>query len=259
MTTGEAFGAQWSGGARDWARFMEPHYAPLYETIYDRLGVGDGTRLLDVGCGPGGATLLAAKRGARVAGLDASPDSVAAARERIPQGEFTVGDMERLPWPDGSCDVVTGFNAFSFAGDPVAALREARRVLVPGGKLGIVVFAPREESQQPKIMAAIAALAPPRAPGGPGPFALSAPGTLESIVEAAGLRAVEQGASVVVLAYATAEDACRAFLAGGTAGRALQHSGEARVLQALREVLEEFRVGAGGYRVENHFRWVIAA
>ena len=68
MTTGKAFGQLWSHGARDWASFVEPHYQSLYQAVYDRLGITEGTRVLDVGCGPGGAALLASGRGARVAG-----------------------------------------------------------------------------------------------------------------------------------------------------------------------------------------------
>ena len=75
MTTGKAFGQLWSHGARDWASFVEPHYQSLYQAVHDRLGITEGTRVLDVGCGPGGARYLlpGAGRGARVAGLDASP------------------------------------------------------------------------------------------------------------------------------------------------------------------------------------------
>ena len=74
MTTGKAFGHLWSHGARDWASFVEPHYQSFYQAVYGRLGITEGTRVLDVGCGPGGAALLASGRGALVAGLDASPD-----------------------------------------------------------------------------------------------------------------------------------------------------------------------------------------
>lgn len=101
MTTGKAFGQLWSHGARDWASFVEPHYRPLYEAVHDRLGIRSDVRLLDVGCGPGGSAQLAAGRGGRVAGLDASPNSIEVARERNPAGDFRVGDMESLPWPDG--------------------------------------------------------------------------------------------------------------------------------------------------------------
>ena len=93
MITGKAFGQLWSHGARDWASFVEPHYQSLYQAVHDRLGITEGTRVLDVGCGPGGAALLASGRGARVAGLDASPDSIEVARERVPKGDFRVGDI----------------------------------------------------------------------------------------------------------------------------------------------------------------------
>ena len=167
--------------------------------------------------------------------------------------------MESLPWPDGSFDAVTGFNSFPFAGNPVAALAEARRVLVGEGKLGIVVFLPPEESQQTRIMAAIGALAPPQSPGGPGPFALSEPGAVESALQAAGLRPIDAGEVPIVLSYPEAETACRAFLAGGGSARAIQHSGEERVRRAMRDVLEGFRLETGEYRIENRFRFVIAA
>jgi len=170
-----------------------------------------------------------------------------------------VGDMESLPRPIAHFDAATGFNSFPFAGNPVVALAEARRVLVGDGKLGIVVFLSPEKSQQTRIMVAISALAPPAPSGGPGPFALSAPGALESALQAAGLRSIDVGEFPVVMSFPDAETACKAFLAGGGSARAIQHSGEERVRRALRDVLEGFRVDTGGYRIENRFRFVIAA
>lgn len=258
MTTGQAFGELWSRGARDWASLVEPHYHPLYHIVHDRLGIANGARLLDVGCGPGGAALLAAGRGAQIAGLDASPSSIAVARERLPQGDFRVGDMESLPWPNHSFDVVTGFNSFQFAGNPAAALAEVHRVLTPRGKLGIAIFSRPEESQQTRIMAAISALAPPRSPEGPGPFALSASGVVERLLEAAGLRPVGRGQISIVLDYATAEIACRALMAGGGAAQAIKQSGEEPVRLAVHKALEGYRVATGDYRIENCFQFLIA-
>lgn len=259
MTARQTQGEHWNRGARDWAQFMEPHYQPLYATVFERLGIGNGSRLLDVGCGPGGAAVLAAGLGARVAGLDASAGSIEVVRERLPEGDFRVGDMETLPWPDNSFDAVTGFNSFPFAHNPVAALREVGRVLAPGGKLGMVVFSPPGESQQPRVMAAISALAPPLPPDASGPFSLSGPGVVEAVVEAAGLRLIDRDKITVVLHYPDAEAACRAMMAGSGGMRAIQHVGEERVRQATLGALEPFRVEAGGYRFENHFRLVIAA
>jgi ubiquinone/menaquinone biosynthesis C-methylase UbiE len=118
-----------SGGAEDWARFHEPSFQPFYDAVHTQLGIKNGTRLLDVGCGAGGAALLAAQRGAQVVGLDASAPFIALASARLPQGEFRVGDMEQLPWPAGAFDAVTGFNAFQFARHPATALAEAGRKL----------------------------------------------------------------------------------------------------------------------------------
>jgi len=166
--------------------------------------------------------------------------------------------MESLPWPDGSFDAVTGFNSFQFAGNPTAALTEAHRVLAPGGKLGIVIWAPREESQQPRIMDAISTLSPPQPPDAPGPFSLSGPGVLERVLEAAGFRPVDRGEIPVVFHHPDAGAACRSLMSGGGSARAVRHSGEGRVRQAILEALEEFRVATGGYRIENRFRFVIA-
>lgn len=258
MTTGQTHGELWSGGAREWARYIEPHNYPLYQAVHENLGIGRGTRLLDVGCGPGGAAALAARRGAQISGLDASPGSIDVARERVPDGDFRVGDMESLPWPDGSFDAVTYFNSLQFAANPLTALKEARRVLGTAGRVGIAVWAPREQSQQSRVMAVISALAPPQPPEAPGPFALSDPGVLESALEGAGLQIVHRAEVPIVVEHPDEETAIRASLSSGGTARAVQHSGEERVRQAMHEALREFRTESRGIRLQNRFRFVIA-
>jgi SAM-dependent methyltransferase len=247
-----------SGGAEDWARFQEPHFQPFYDTVHTRLHITYGTRLLDVGCGAGGAALLATQRGAQVAGLDASAPSIALASARVPQGDFRVGDMEQLPWPTGSFDAVTGFNVFQFAQHPAAALAEASRVLARGGQVGLVVWAPPEQSQQATIIDAMSSLAPARPPNAPGPFALSAPGMAEVALQAAGLRLVDRGESPIVVEYPDAEAACRAILQGSAGRRAVQHSGEERVRAVILNALAPYQTETGTYRLENRFRFLIA-
>jgi hypothetical protein len=61
-----------------------------------------------------------------------------------------------------------------------------------------------------------------------------------------------------VVEYPDAEASCRVMMAGSAGLRAAQHVGEGRVRQVLLEALEEFRVGTGGYRFENRFRFLIA-
>src|SRR5262245_45210486 len=109
MGTAQIQGSLWGARARDFAEAVEPCGRPLYEAVFDAADVRAATRLLDVGCGPGLAALLASARGAQVAGLDAAEASLEVARERVPAGDFRVGEMEDLPWPDNTFDVVTGF------------------------------------------------------------------------------------------------------------------------------------------------------
>lgn len=73
------------------------------------------------------AAQIAASLGARVSGFDAAEALLAIARERVPAGDFRLADLENVPFGSAAFDVVTGFNSFQFAGDPVRALMEARR------------------------------------------------------------------------------------------------------------------------------------
>ena len=69
MGTAQIQGRLWGARARDYAAIAEGFFRPVYEAVFTAAGVGPGTRLLDVGCGPGLAAHLAAQRGAQVAGF----------------------------------------------------------------------------------------------------------------------------------------------------------------------------------------------
>jgi uncharacterized peroxidase-related enzyme len=128
----------WGRRAVDFATLSEPQNVREYVALHDRLGLGAGDRLLDVACGSGLALELARARGADGAGLDASPRLVAVARDRSPGADVRVGDMHALPWADGSFDVVTSFRGIW--GTTPDAVAEVRRVLRPGGRLGLTVW-----------------------------------------------------------------------------------------------------------------------
>ena len=128
---------------RNWADFQEAFFTPIYDAILDRIGITAGSagmRVLDVGCGAGLFCALAAKRGAIVSGLDAAEALLDVARKRTPSGDFRQGEMEELPFADGTFDVVTGFNSLHYAADPVNALRQARRVSKPSAKVAMAVW-----------------------------------------------------------------------------------------------------------------------
>jgi 2-polyprenyl-3-methyl-5-hydroxy-6-metoxy-1,4-benzoquinol methylase len=125
-------GEQWGARARDWAEIQESVLVPVYEAVLHQTRVGPEPALLDVGCGAGLFCEMAATLGAQVSGIDAAQALIAIAKERVPHGDFRVGDMEALPYLDNSFKVVTGFNSFQHAATPVNALSAARHVARKG-------------------------------------------------------------------------------------------------------------------------------
>jgi SAM-dependent methyltransferase len=256
--TASAQGELWGARARDWADLQEGLARPLYESVLRTTGIGTRTGVLDVGCGAGLFCVLAAERGARVAGIDATAAFIAIAKERVPDGDFRVGEMEVLPYEDNTFDVVTGFNSFQFAANPVNALREARRVAKPGSAVVTATWGKPELCEAAAFLAALRPFLPPPPPGAPGPFALSADGALEALVDQAGLAPKSVADVDCPFEYPDLETLLRGLLSAGPAVKAIQVSGEARVRDAVTTAMAPFRLSSGGYRLENTFRFLIA-
>jgi SAM-dependent methyltransferase len=121
--------------------------AAAWEAVADAAGVGDGTLLLDLGCGDGAFCAFAARRGAVVHGIDVEPDAVARALEAVPGADFRLGLMEDLPWADASFDVVTAFDSLQYALDTQAALIEATRVSGVDGRIAICKWGPPDGNE----------------------------------------------------------------------------------------------------------------
>jgi ubiquinone/menaquinone biosynthesis C-methylase UbiE len=105
-------GDLWSPRARDYAELQEGLFRPLHESVLNRSEIAGADASLDVGCGPGLAAQVFARKIPNVSGIDASAAFIAIARQRLPGRDFRVGEMEALPHSDASFDIVTGFNAF---------------------------------------------------------------------------------------------------------------------------------------------------
>ncbi|GAA2316065.1 hypothetical protein GCM10010149_80160 [Nonomuraea roseoviolacea subsp. roseoviolacea] len=103
---------------------------PVVGRILDDLPAGDA---LDAACGTGRVAAALARRGHRVLGVDGSPDMLARARARVPQGVFSLGDLGDLPVPDGSVDLVVCSLALTHVPSLGPAMAEFARVLRPGG------------------------------------------------------------------------------------------------------------------------------
>ena len=118
---------------------------------FDRLGVGPGTTVIDVGCGAGRHTFEAYRRGASVIGFDQSASDLndvdtmlQAMREagEVPlsaKGEAVKGDALDLPYPDASFDCVIASEILEHVPQDEQAIAELVRVLKPGGALAITV------------------------------------------------------------------------------------------------------------------------
>ena len=125
----------WGRRAPEAAYLFEKMHWREYGHILDQAGVTSGRRHLDIACGSGLAIQLAHERGAIVSGLDASERLVAIARARTPSADIRVGDMFHLPFDDHSFDVATSCRGIW--GNCLDALREARRVVRPGGTIAL--------------------------------------------------------------------------------------------------------------------------
>lgn len=109
-------------------------------------GVKSGQTLLDVGCGTGVVAITAALKGAKVTGLDLTPELLAQAKASAPIANVNVdwkeGDAESLPFGDASFDVVLSQFGHMFAPRPDVAIREMLRVLKPGGRIAFATWPP---------------------------------------------------------------------------------------------------------------------
>jgi SAM-dependent methyltransferase len=258
MGTAQVQGELWGAQARNWSGIQEKFSLPIYKIVFEKTHVTSGTRLLDVGCGSGLAVQLAAKLGADVAGIDASEALLAIARERVPPGDFRRGDLEELPYADGSFDVVTGFNSFQYASNPVHALMQARRVLKAGGYVAMATWGKAQDCEVAGPLAAVMAHLPPPPPGAEGPFALSAPGKLEALMEQAGFTPQASGDISGPFEYPDEETAWKGFQSSGPLVRAIREVGEEKIKRTVFDSFAPYKTTSGGYRMENSYRYIIA-
>jgi len=244
----------WGARAADWAEH-ESQYRTVYEAAIARLGIGPATQVLDVGCGTGVFLRTAVDHGAVASGLDASSVMIEQSLARVPEADLRVGDLQFLPYEDDAFDVVTSFNSFWFAADPVEALREAGRVARPGSQVFMLVFGRPERSQLGPAIGAVMALLPepPRSK-----FDFHEPGVLEEMAAAAGLEPGEAGDLANELAWPDDDALVRQMSAAGSFVHATRTVGEDAVRAAILGAMAPFRTPGGGYRVENEWRYLIA-
>jgi len=152
-----------------WAHFapLEIQTTPCAARLVKRAGVHAGQRLLDVACGTGVVSVTAARLGARVTGLDLTPELLERARENARIAGFEIdwheGDVEKLPFADAAFDVVLSQFGHIFAPRPEIAIGEMLRVLKPGGTIAFSTWPP--ELLVGRMFALTASYLPPPPPG----------------------------------------------------------------------------------------------
>lgn len=148
-----------------WAHFapLEMWTTPPAARLVRHAGVAAGSRVLDVACGTGVVAITAARRGAKVTGLDLTPELLEHARENGRIAELEIewrqGDVEELPFEDRSFDVVLSQFGHIFAPRPEVAVAQMLRVLKPGGTIAFSTWPP--ELGMGRVFALVSRYAPP--------------------------------------------------------------------------------------------------
>ncbi len=259
---------------------------PLHETVYERLDVGPGTRLLGLRCGSGLALLLAASRGAAVTGADSCPERLALARERLlpdtppPQGARTRGAVRILGDIRDDCGaaeaatdaaddaeaeaeaytVVTVFEPIGCragdAEDLAELLATALPQAAPGAAVVLAGWGPPERCATSGVLRV--ATKPAGPPRGARAWRPARHDDLEEVAQRAGLRPDGSGRVACPFGYADLGSAVRGLLSTGLFDGAVAATGRRQVDKELTEALRPHRRADGTVWMPNVFRYLIA-
>lgn len=227
----------WGRGVVDFATLSEPGNCREYVALHHRLDVDLQDRLLDVACGAGLAIELARARGATCAGIDASARLLAVARDRNPGADIREGDMNALPWPDESFDVVTSFRGLW--GTTPDAVAEIHRVLEPGGRLGFTVWGHLKKSPGVWALAPLALAAEDKVQNQADMVSLGRPGIGEDLLANNGFESIERLTIPFSWEFPDPETYARALASTGPAHEAIQNVGEDAFRKTALEVARD--------------------
>ncbi|WP_037604469.1 class I SAM-dependent methyltransferase [Streptacidiphilus rugosus] len=189
-TAGEFDGHErrmWAGAADAYAGSFAALCGATAGALLDAAEVRAGTRVLDVGTGPGTVAAAALALGAEVVAVDAEPGMVALAAANAPGAQVRHAVLPALPFPDDAFDAAVANFVVNHVEDPRAALRELRRVVRPGGRVAVTIWHGTENSAMSLFGLALdeAGVRRPARPTLPVDFARTAEG-LRGLLEQAG-------------------------------------------------------------------------
>ena len=200
--------ARFSVPAAAYDRYMGRFSEPLAPRFADFAGIGDGMRVLDVGCGPGAMTAELARRAgaAHVAAVDPAEHFAQACAARVPEADVRAAPAERLPYGDGVFDAALAQLVVSFMADAEAGVGEMRRVVRPGGAVAACSWDARRHEMLNVIWSAAEPLVDARHANTEGRLRYRTPEELTVLAEGAGLRDVETSELEVEAPYAGFDD-----------------------------------------------------
>jgi ubiquinone/menaquinone biosynthesis C-methylase UbiE len=224
--------------------------------MLDHVALHAGERVLDVACGTGIVTRVAVQRFGNIGsimGLDLNPAMLEVARAKTPPTDVPVawrqGDMCALPLPDASFDVVLCQHGVQFVPDKLAALRDIRRVLVPGGRLAFTVWGAANRQHAALADALTRHVSDEAAASCLAPFAWRDAETIRALADDAGFRAIAMTMLEGTTRMPSSADAVGEFVAFIAA-----RSPFAREIQEALQVLGlEVHAALQQYREGNEF------
>jgi SAM-dependent methyltransferase len=250
-------GAAWGHAARDWACLFEHYATDAITVVLERLSIGNGQRLLDIACGSGLAIRRAGATGATVAGIDASAELVDIARIRNPGADVRIGSMFELPWHDATFDAAMSINGIWGGCD--AAVREASRVLRPGGTLAITFWGSGPPLDLRPCFQVFARHSPTEHLGSMRRLNnIAKPGIAEHMLTSAGFEVATRIRRISTLEWPDADIAWRALASVGPAVPALRNGDIAALRRDVLDAIAPCRDEGGIYRFRNDHHIVIA-
>lgn len=277
MTTNSDMIGLWNSPASaSWATHPE-RYDTMLQGLGERLlqmaGLTGGERVLDVGCGTGQLSVLAAEqvgRTGQVLGVDVAVDLLTVAASRgahLPQLAFAKGDAQVHPFAPGSFDVVLSRFGVMFFADAVAAFANLLAATTPGGRLAFVAWqsAPLNEWVTIPLGAVVPHVGFPElpAPGAPGPFAFADLPALQVLLADAGWAGVQVEDVKTTVSVGGARTANEAvdFITEDTFGQMLlgkaDPASRSAALSALHDAYAE-RITEGDLRLKAA-AWLVTA
>jgi ubiquinone/menaquinone biosynthesis C-methylase UbiE len=251
----------WDRAATEYEALWQAKLAIAQLKLLQCVSLQPGERVLDVACGTGLVAFPAAQAvgpSGRVVGIDLSDRMIDLARGRAKAQEvsnvgFARMDAENMALPSASFDVVLCALGLMYLPDPARAVSEMRRVLHPGGRLGVAVWGERSRCGWAEIFPIVAA----EVAGDVCPlfFRLGSQDALARLCADVQFGAIEQHRLETTLHYSNAEEACDAAFVGGPVALAWSRFDDvvrSRVRARYKDTIERWRDGLA-YEVPGEF------